>query len=147
VALSKGGFIMMKFKHIAAVALLATTSLTSLSGWAASEAIAPSAWERVKSFSHQQKKEAVAEGKKLIAATDKEIASLAKQVKTSTREAKVEHAQNMKELRAKKKEAKAHLGKLSKASSGVWDASKEGFSNAGKDLHAAYEKAAASAKK
>jgi uncharacterized protein YoaH (UPF0181 family) len=135
---------MITFNRIAAVALLVTTSLGS---WAAGEATTPGIWEKVKTFTHQQQKEAVAEGKKLMAATDKQIATLSKQVKSSTGEVKAEHEKNMKELKAKKDEAQVQLDKLGKATSNVWDATKEGFANAGKDLHAAYEKAAASAKK
>lgn len=135
---------MIKFNRIAAVALLVTTSLAS---WATGEAPTPGAWEKVKTFTHQQKNDAVAEGKKLMAATDKQIASMSKQVKASTGEVKAEHEKNMKELIAKKAEAQAQLDKMGKATGDVWDATKEGFSKAGKDLHAAYEKAAASAKK
>lgn len=95
----------------------------------------------------QQKNEAVAEGKKLIAATDRQITELSKQAKISTGEVKAEHEKNMKDLEARKKAAAAQLDKMGKATSNAWDATKEGFTNAGKDLHAAYEKAAASAKK
>jgi Spy/CpxP family protein refolding chaperone len=134
----------IKFNRVAAVALLVATSLGS---WAADEAPTPSAWEKVKAYTHQQKNEAMAEGKKLIAATDQQIAELSKQAKSSTGEVKAEHEKNMKELKAKKKAAQIQLDKMGKATSNVWDATKEGFTNAGKDLHAAYEKAAASAKK
>ncbi len=135
---------MIKFNRMAAVGLLVTASLGS---WAAGEATTPGTWEKVKTFTHQQKNEAVAEGKKLIAATDKKITELSTQAKASTGQVKVEHEKNMAELKAKKKEAEVQLDKLGKATSNVWDATKEGFTNAGKDLHAAYEKAAASAKK
>ena len=63
---------MIRFNRMAAVALLVTTSLGS---WAAGEATTPGTWEKVKTFTHQQQKEAVAEGKKLMAATDKQIAT------------------------------------------------------------------------
>ncbi len=136
---------MIKFKRIAAVALLMTISLGS---WAKGDPPpTPSAWEKVKAFTHQQKNDAVAEGKKLMAATDKHVAELSKQAKGAAAETKAEHEKNMLELKAKKKEAQAHLDKMGKATGDAWDATKEGFSKAGKDLHAAYEKAAASAKK
>jgi hypothetical protein len=135
---------MFKLKRMAAVALLVTTSFASL---AAGETPTASAWDQFKAFTHQQKNEAVAEGKKLIAATDKQIAVLSKEIKNSTGEAKVAHEKNMLELKAKKKEAQAQLNKMGKSSSDAWEATKEGFSNAGKDLHAAYEKAAAAVKK
>jgi len=135
---------MIKFNRVAAVALLVTTSLAS---WAAGEANTPSTWEQFKAYTHQQKNEAVAEGKKLMAASDKKLAEMSQQAKNSTVEAKAEHEKNMRELQAKKKEAQEQLDKMGKATSNAWDATKEGFSNAYKDLHAAYEKAAASAKK
>ena len=135
---------MIKFIRVAAVAWLAAASLGS---WAAGEASASSDWEKFKGYTHQQKDKAVVEGKKLIAATDKKITELSKQAKDSTGQVKVEHEKNMQELKAKKKEAEVQLDKLGKATSNAWDATKEGFSNAYKDLHAAYEKAAASAKK
>jgi hypothetical protein len=135
---------MIRLTRMAAVALLVTTSFGS---WAKGEPPAPGAWEKVKAFTHQQKNEAIAEGKKLIAATDKHIAELSKQAKGAVGEAKAEHEKNMLELKAKKKEAQVQLGKMGKATGNAWDATKEGFTNAGKDLHAAYEKAAASAKK
>lgn len=47
---------------------------------------------------------------------------------------------------AKKAAAQAELDKMGKATSNVWDATKEGFTKAGKDLHAAYEKAEAAVK-
>jgi hypothetical protein len=135
---------MIRFNRIAAFALLLTSSITS---WAASEAPTPTAWDKVKTFTHEQKEAALTEGKKLIAATDKQIAEMSKQAKHSTAETKAAHEKNMQELQAKKKEAQAQLQKLGTATGSAWDATKEGFSNAGKDLHAAYEKAAASAKK
>lgn len=134
----------MKLNRVAAVALLVATSLGS---WAAGEAPTASAWEKVKTYTHQQKNEAVAEGKKLIAATDREIGELTRQTKSSTSEALAEHEKNMKELKAKKREAQVHLNKMTKASGNAWEATKDGFANAGKELQAAYEKATASAKK
>jgi len=119
---------------LAAAALCAAT----LSATAADD---PSTWEKIKGFTHQQKDQAVAEAKKLIAATDKQIDALAAQTKKSGAEAKAAHQQSMKELQAKKKLAQAELRKLEKASSNAWDATKDGFSNAYKDLKAAYNKA------
>jgi hypothetical protein len=72
---------------------------------------------------------------------------MSQQAKNSTAEAKAEHEKNMRGLQAKKKEAQEQLDKMAKATSDAWDATKEGFSNAYKDLHVAYEKATASAKK
>lgn len=121
------------------VAALALSSAFSM-------AAEPTTWEKIKSFAHDSKKEAVAEGKKAIAATDKKLAELKKEMSKSTGEAKKAHEQNMKELQAKRKEAQVQLDKMQKSAANTWDATKEGFSNAYKDLHEAYEKAAAGAK-
>jgi len=125
-------------KALSAAVLLAASTL--------SMAAEPTTWEKVKSFAHESKKEAVAEGKKAIAATDKQIAALKKDVARSTGEAKVAHEKNMKELQAKRKVAQAELGKMQKSASNTWDATKEGFSNAYQDLHQSVEKATAAAK-
>ena len=135
---------MFGFRRLAAVALLVTVNLSS---WAAGNAATPSTWEQFKAYTHQQKNEAVAEGKKAIAATDKKIAEMSQQAKNSTAETKAAHEKNMRELQARKKEAEDQLDKMGKATSNAWDATKEGFSNAYKDLQAAYDKASASAKK
>jgi len=127
----------MKFRLINVFAAAALSALT-LTAIAADDA---STWDKVKGFTHQQKEQAVAEAKKLIAATDKQIGELSAQAKKSGADAKAAHQQNMKELQAKKKLAQAELHKLEKAGSNVWDATKEGFSNAYQDLKSAYNKA------
>lgn len=106
----------------------------------------PGAWEKIKSFAHTSKNEAVAEGKKMIAATDKKIAEIKKDTSKATGEAKTAHEANMKELQAKRKEAQAHLEKMEKSAANTWDATKDGFSKAYKDLHESYEKAKAGVK-
>ncbi len=108
---------------------------------------AATTWDNMKDFSHKEKDKAVAAGKKLIAETDKKIAELSKPVKNATAETKAAHEANMKELTEKKKAAQAELDKMGKASGEVWDATKTGFSDAGKALGAAYDKAAAAVKK
>ena len=120
----------------------------ALSAQAANEpAKTEGTWDSVKAFSHKEKEKAVAAGKKLIEETDKKIAALAKDTKNATAETKAAHEANMKELQEKKKAAQAELDKLGKASGEVWDATKTGFSDAGKALAAAYDKAAAAIKK
>jgi hypothetical protein len=52
----------------------------------------------------------------------------------------------MKELEAKKAQARFELDKMEKSSGDAWDATKTGFSNAYKDLAKAYHKAVDSAK-
>ncbi len=128
-------------------AVLAACVAASATVWAANEPAKATTWDSIKEFSHKEKDKAVAAGKKLIAETDKKIDALGKEIKKSTGETKAAHEANMKELQAKKKAAQAELDKLGKASGEVWDATKTGFSDAGKAMHAAYEKAAAAVKK
>lgn len=104
-------------------------------------------WEKFKSFAHQQKTEAVAEGKKILAATDQQIEAMKKDLKHSTAETKAAHEKNMADLAAKRQAAQAELARLEKSAAGTWDATKEGVSKAYRDLHEAYQKASASAKK
>jgi DNA-binding transcriptional MerR regulator len=118
--------------------LLATFGALSL-------AAEPTTTEKISSYAHERKTEAVAEGKRLIAETDKKIAEMKKQTQHSSAEAKAAHEANMKELRQKKKEARAQLTNLQRASSKTWDATKEGFANAYQAMRASFDKAASSA--
>lgn len=120
---------------------LATTAALALGAISAHAADEPGAWDKFKTFTLEQKNEAVATGEKAIAEIDKKIAEIKKSAKNSTAETKQAHEANMKDLQARKQIAQAELNKLKKASGNAWDATKEGFSNAWKDLGAAYDKA------
>jgi hypothetical protein len=138
---------MTGWKTAAALSLCLGMALSAQAANEPAKAKTESTWESVKDFSHKEKEKAVAAGKKLIAETDKKIAALAKDTKNATAETKAAHEANMKELQEKKKAAQAELDKLGKASGEAWDATKTGFSDAGKALAAAYDKAAAAVKK
>ena len=134
----------MKFRLTTMLAAAATLCAAAITPASAADDV--SAWDKVKGYTHQQKQQAVAEAKKLIAATDKQIAELSAQARKSGADTQAAHQQNMQELQAKKKLAAAELAKLQKASSNAWDATKDGFSNAYQDLKAAYNKAVDSGK-
>jgi Spy/CpxP family protein refolding chaperone len=136
---------MQSLKRIAIATVLALVSTVAVA--AGETSTEPSAWEKFKAYTHQQKQEAVAEGKKLVAETDEKIDELKAQAKESSAETKAAYRRNMRDLQHKKREAKVELAKLEKASSSAWDATKEGFANAYHDLHQSYEKAVAAAKK
>lgn len=104
-------------------------------------------WQKLKSFAHEQKNEAVSAGRGAITETNRQIAALKKQAKHTSDETKAAHQQNMKDLAAKKKAAQGQLAKLEKAGAKTWESTKEGAANAYRDLQLAYEKAAASARK
>ncbi len=112
---------------------------------ALSFAAEPTTAEKVSSYAHERKNEAVAEGKRLIAEADKKIAEMKKQTQHSGAEAKAAHEANMKELQQKKEEAQAQLAKLQKASSKTWDATKEGFANAYQAMRTSFDRATSSA--
>jgi hypothetical protein len=106
----------------------------------------PTATEKVSSYAHERKQEAVAEGKRLIAEADKKIAEMKKQTQHSSAEAKAAYEANMKELQQKKKEAQMQLAKLQRASAKTWDATKEGFANAYQAMRTAFDKATSETK-
>mgnify|MGYP003401633899 CR=1 FL=1 len=112
---------------------------------ALSFAAEPTTTEKMASYAHERKAEAVAEGKRLIAETDKKIAEMKKQTQHSSAEAKAAHQSNMKELRQKKKEAAAQLARLQRSSSKTWEATKEGFANAYQAMRTSFDKATSSA--
>jgi uncharacterized protein YicC (UPF0701 family) len=136
---------MTKFWRLLAVMLLSGLAI----GASATEATGQqlTAWDRFKTYAHTEQEIAVQEGKKLIAATERQIADLKAKAKTSGKEVKAAYEADIKMLEAKMKEAQAHLDKMSKASASAWDSTKEGFSNAYRDLHQAYDKSVAAAKK
>lgn len=109
-----------------------------------SAAAEPTTTEKISSYAHERKTEAVVEGKRLIAKADKKIAEMKKQAQHSSAEAKAAHAANMKELVQKKKEAQRELAKLQRASSRTWEATKEGFANAYQAVRASVDKATSS---
>lgn len=134
----------MDFKRVLVAGFLAAASL--MASAAGEDGKGQSQWEKLKAYSHQQKTEAVAEGKKLLAETEQKIDELKGRAKETSAEAKGTYERNMRDLQEKRTQAKAQLERLEKSSSGAWDATKEGFSNAYQDLRQAYEKAVAAAK-
>jgi hypothetical protein len=123
--------------HCLLITLLAVPCALSL-------AAEPSTTEKISSYAHERKAEAVAEGKRLIAEADKKIAEMKKQAKQSGTEAKAAHDANMKDLVQKKKEAQVQLARMQKASSKTWEATKEGFANAYQAMRASFDKATSS---
>jgi hypothetical protein len=101
----------------------------------------------VKGYTVEKKSEAVAYGKKLVRDTDAKIRDPERQAAKSKGEAKAALEQNITELKEKRAQAVAKLDEMRKASAGAWEATKQGFANAYKDLQDAYQRAAAHFKK
>ena len=129
----------MGIRHAVAALLVALASGSQ----AADDAGKLSAWDRFKAYAHQEKEAAVTEGRKLIAATDRHLDAMKQQAKDAKKETVAAHKANMAELETKKRAAQAHLDKMAQSTADAWDATKDGFANAYKDLHQAYEKSTA----
>jgi hypothetical protein len=99
------------------------------------------AWDTVKSYTVDRKKDAVAFGKKLVRDTDREIKELDRKAAKASGEAKAQFQSDVKELKMKRAEASKKLDQMGKASDAAWEDAKNGFADAYKDLHDSYDKA------
>jgi hypothetical protein len=134
---------MKGFRHIVAMALVGMAGLGAPDADAADD----SWWNQFNAYTHQQKNDAVAAGKKVIAETGRKIDELKKQAENSTAEARAANEKAVAELQDKKNAAQAELAKLEKSGSEIWSATRTGFSNAARELAEAYDKAVAAARK
>lgn len=103
--------------------------------------------DKMKSYSVEKKNEAVAHGKKMMSDMDVKIKELEAQMSRDMSAAKADAQRGMKEMKEKRAETAKKLDELGKASAQSWDATKQGFSDAYKDLQKSYDKAVASFKK
>ena len=104
------------------------------------------AWDTVKAYTVDKQKDAVAYGRKLVRETDREIGTLERKASKASGEAKAQFERDIRELKAKRAEASKKLDEMGKASATAWDDAKNGFADAYKDLHQAYDKAVAKLK-
>ena len=107
----------------------------------AGPAMAADDWDKIKSYTVEKKNEAVAYGRKLVRQTDHELKELDRKASSASDEAKTQFRSDMKELKAKRKEASKKLDEMGKSTSAAWDEAKNGFADAYKDLHDSYERA------
>lgn len=103
--------------------------------------------EAIRGYTIEKKNEAVAHGKKLLRDIDGKLKQMNAQTAKATGEVKVAAQQQMTELKAKRQDVAAKLDEMGKASAASWDSVKNGFADAFKDLHGAYDKAVAQFKK
>jgi hypothetical protein len=99
------------------------------------------AWDTVKSYTADKKKDAVAYGRKLVRETDAKIDALEREAAKASGEVKAQRDRDIKELKAKRAQAAKKLDEMGKATASAWDSAKDGFADAYKDLHQAYDKA------
>lgn len=99
------------------------------------------AWDQVKSYTVEKKDAAVEYGKSLVRQADSQIKELEEKAAKSSGETKAAYERNIKELKEKRAQAQVKLDDMGKASGNAWDATKQGFAEAYKDLHQSYNKA------
>jgi hypothetical protein len=103
--------------------------------------------DKMKGYTVEKKNEAVAHGKKAMSDLDVKIKELEGQLGRDASAAKADAQRQMKELKGKQAETAKKLDELGKASAQSWEATKQGFADAYKDLQKSYDKAVASFKK
>lgn len=101
------------------------------------------AWDTVKSYSIEKKKDAVAYGKKLVRESDAKIKGLENKAAKASGDAKARYNREITDLKTKRKNASKKLDEMGKATAAAWDNAKNGFADAYRDLHESFEKAAA----
>jgi len=72
---------------------------------------------------------------------DTKIAELEDKSAKASGDAKAQYEKQIKNLKASRDNASARLTEMEKSSASAWDATKNGFADAYKDLHQAYGKA------
>src|SRR5262245_43784853 len=101
------------------------------------------AWETVKGYTVEKKNDAVAYGQNLVRDTDAKIKELEAKAAKASGDTKALYDREIKNLKAKRAQASQKLDEMGKASGAAWDSAKNGFADAYKDLHQAFEKAVA----
>ena len=99
------------------------------------------AWEAFKSDMADQLHKAVAHGKDLLEKTDAEIDKLEDKASRASGETRSRYNEEVKKLGQKRAKAAEKLDDLENATADRWDATKEGFVNAYRDLYDAYREA------
>ncbi|HEX9397842.1 MAG TPA: hypothetical protein VF943_14005 [Burkholderiales bacterium] len=107
---------------------------------------ADDAWDSLKSYTVDKKKEAVATGRKVMTAVDRDLKDLEASAAKAGGEAKAEMRKDIKALKVQRAEASKKLNAMGKATAAAWDSTKNGFIEAAHDLHDGVEKAAAKLK-
>ena len=102
---------------------------------------AKEAWETFKAYMAHQKDEAVADGKSILKKADAKIQELEGDTAKASGDAKVEYEKTIKKLKEMRSDAAKKLDDLGNSSADSWDATKEGFVEAYKDLYDAYKEA------
>ncbi|MGH8724810.1 MAG: hypothetical protein ACREU1_08110 [Burkholderiales bacterium] len=101
------------------------------------------AWDTLKSYTVDKKNDAVGYGRKLVRDTDRKIKELEGKAAKASGEVKAQYDREIKDLKARRAKASKKLDEMGKATGAAWDSAKDGFADAYRELHEAYDKAAA----
>ena len=100
------------------------------------------AWERVKAFTIETKDAALEDGRKLMREIDTKIKGLEDKAAQSSGDAKASYERSVADLKVKREQASTKLDDMGKATGSAWNATKDGFADAYKELHESVDKAA-----
>jgi hypothetical protein len=98
------------------------------------------AWESLKNYTHAKKNDAVAYGSKLMKQTDTQIKQLQAKASKASGDAKAEYNRQIAALKDKQFDAGKKLREMRDATAASWDAAKDGFADAYKDLRDTYKR-------
>ena len=127
---------------LGAVLIHAAPAVGQTSGKDATQKVGEAA-DAIKGYTVDKKNEAVKYAKKLVSDLDTKIKDLDAQVSRDTSAAKADGQRQLKELKATRDKTAKKADDLGRASAESWDSVKNGFADAYKDLHKAYDDAAA----
>ena len=103
--------------------------------------------ETLKKFTVEKKNDAVTYSKKLVSDFDAKIKNLEAQVSKDTSAAGADAKRQLNDLKAAQAQTAKKAEDMGKASKESWEGAKQAFADSYKDLHKAYENAAATMKK
>ncbi len=103
--------------------------------------------DAIRDYTVERKDQAVAQARKLSSDLEGRIKQLERKASRATGEAKTAAQKQVDELKDKREQTKKKLAEMKDASGASWDAAKQGFVDAYRDLHQAYERAAGELKK
>ncbi len=103
-------------------------------------------WHSIKSYSADRQADALGHGRKLIRDMDAEIARLGGKAERAQGEAKATYERELRSLKSSRDAAAAKLDHWGRQSGAAWNEAKDGFADAYRDLHRAYDGAAAKLK-
>ena len=98
------------------------------------------AWAKVRSFTIETKDAALEHGRALMRETDAKIKQLEDKAAESSGDARAAYQRSVADLKVKREQAATKLDDMGKATGSAWDATKNGFADAYKDLRESVDK-------